>query len=87
MIEKSCMVCNYDDCGNEICYSCHGNGYPKFEPSELYTAYLQERERAERFRQALNCEKCVDGYVVSYEDTDKPCPTCTDIREEAKPNE
>lgn len=46
MIEKSCMVCNYIDCGNAMCYTCHANGYPKFEPSELYTAYLAEKTRA-----------------------------------------
>ena len=89
MIEKDCNTCLF-----------------VWEPSKLYTAYLTEGDRAdeweayahkqkklaERFRQALNCEKCGGSGVVGFvaagiAEAVYPvavgCDACAEIRKEA----
>ena len=93
MIEKSCATCgNLFDTEN-ACRYCHANGYPKYEPSELYTAYLQEVEKNGKLQAALNCDECSgSGTVVGNQYTENggciygrmPCPSCADIRKEAR---
>ena len=114
MIEKGCnetckRVKRFE---SPVCQlACEG--LSKWQPSELYTAYLAEKEkvkevweiagkhaenamdnydRAERFRQALACEKCRGIGHVEYEEYNsmatywKPCRKCADIRKEARDN-
>lgn len=95
MIEKGvCETCKHatEDKQCNPCWSC---GLADWQPSDLYTAYLAEKKRAnderdwheyyrdmaERFRQALNCS-CFDGKVVT--DGIYDCPACAEIRKEAK---
>ena len=61
MIEKGCTVCIYYDrkIAYEPCKGCvdtalsGGGYYENWQPSEIYTAYLAEKERAENILQAL----------------------------------
>lgn len=103
MIEKGCNTCRCAEVGN----SCRDCSYSKnYEDSRLYTAYLkmkahaelarkryeEERKRAERYKQALNCPTCGGkGYRISLEPyaggatySTKPCPGCAETRKEAR---
>lgn len=55
---------------------------------ELAGEKVAQMMRAERYRQALNCE-CEDGFIEKYGWDDEvvgvePCPACAEIRKEAK---
>ena len=107
MIEKGvCETCKHatEDKQCNPCWSC---GLADWQPSELYTAYLAEKERAdaaeaqanyrlecydevckeaERYKQALNCGECDDGFISLPTRCD-PCPNgCAEIRKEAAKN-
>ena len=86
--EKNCETCVYDGTVEEekYCPDCTPANY-NWQPSRLYKAYLAEKERAERFRRALNCEAC-GGEGYSFDDDNyKPCPECAEIRKEAEEGE
>ena len=51
MFEKDCLACVYQryPADNKVCVLCHKEEpYGNWEPSELYTAWQQERERADK---------------------------------------
>ena len=93
MFDKSCQSCG--NAGSYIlCDDCRlGGGKAGWQPSELYTAYLQEVEKNGKLQAALNCDECSgSGTVVGNQYTENggciygrmPCPSCADIRKEAR---
>jgi hypothetical protein len=70
----TCLYCIID-VDADPCGKCDKSS-SGWQPSELYTAYLAEKERADKYKVALNCACLgVDG---------EPCPYCAEIRKEAR---
>lgn len=94
--ENDCETCIYDG-GDMTLYPCSDciKNSEKHEwiASPLYNAYLAEKARAERFRQALNCPECGGQGFICFDDSNNNigfncgqdvCLACAEIRKEAK---
>lgn len=91
--ENDCNTCHYAQMSgvDDPCYHCiRETESSMWQASDLYDAYLREKERAERFRQALNCPECCGkgNLKIAYSDRSgiehRPCPKCAEIRKEAR---
>lgn len=77
MIDRDCSTCTtFCNMPRENCED--------WSPPELYTAYLEEKAQAERFRQALNCPRCEGTGIDCNNPPFSICNDCAEIRKEAK---